>query len=162
MSSRAAGLALAALGVLACVSAAAGAAPASAKPGGGKGGIGKKLVGSFDAPVYVASAPGVKGVFVVEQPGRVVLLRKGKRRTFLDIRGEVLFGGEQGLLSVAFDPDYRDSGLLYAYYVTNGGDIAIEEYRRASSTRADPGSARRVPRKVQAAAATNPIFPRFR
>ena len=144
MRARTARRALAALGLLACLGAAAGAAQAAAKPGGGKGGVGKKLIGRFDSPVYVATAPGVKGVFVVEQPGRIVLLRKGRRRTFLDIRGEVLFGGEQGLLSVAFDPDYRDSGLLYVYYVTNGGDIAIEEYRRASSTRADPGSARRV------------------
>ena len=72
------------------------------------------------------------------------LLRKGKKRTFLDIRGEVLPGGEQGLLSVAFAPDYQQSGLLYVYYVSNAGDLAIEEYRRASATSADRSSARRV------------------
>ena len=54
-----------------------------------------KRVGRFQQPVYVASAPGVKGIFVVEQAGRVMLASKGKRRTFLDIRGEVLAGGEQ-------------------------------------------------------------------
>ena len=72
------------------------------------------------------------------------MLRKGKKRTFLDIRGEVLPGGEQGLLSVAFAPDYQQSGLLYVYYVSNAGDLAIEEYRRASATSADRSSARRV------------------
>ncbi len=118
--------------------------PAGAATGRGKGGIGLKQVGRFDTPVYVGAAPGVKGIFVVEQPGRIVLLRKGRRRTFLDIRGIVRFGGEQGLLSVAFPPDYAQSGLLYVYYVTQSGDLAIEEYHRASSTRADPSSARRV------------------
>ena len=103
-----------------------------------------KRVGRFQQPVYVASAPGVKGIFVVEQAGRVVLASKGKRRTFLDIRGEVLAGGEQGLLSVAFAPDYRSSGLFYAYFTTNGGDIAVNEYRRATPKRADAGSARRI------------------
>jgi len=73
-----------------------------------------------------------------------VLVSKGKRRTFLDIRGEVLEGGEQGLLSVAFAPDYASSGLFYVYFTTNGGDIAINEYRRAAPKQADPGSARRI------------------
>ena len=101
-------------------------------------------IGSFDNPVYVDSAPGVSGVFVVEQPGRIVLVSNGKRSTFLDIRGQVLFGGEQGLLSVAFPADYASSGLFYVYYVTQGGDLAIEEYRRAAPKRADPASARRL------------------
>lgn len=114
-----------------------GAASAEAK-------LGLKRVGRFASPVYVAAAPGVKGIFVVEQAGRVMLVQKGKRRSFLDIRGEVLEGGEQGLLSVAFAPDYEASGLLYVYFTTNGGDIAVEEYRRATPKRADPGSARRI------------------
>jgi glucose/arabinose dehydrogenase len=125
----------------------ADAAPEAGKAtkiGGGKGGVGLKRVGRFRTPTFVTGAPGVKGVFVVEQAGRIRLLRKGKRRTFLDIRGKVLFGGEQGLLSVAFAPNYRTSGFLYVFYVTNGGDLAIEEYRRASAKRAAPGSARRV------------------
>ena len=138
---------LACAAALATGGSAAGAGPAAAtaaKTGSGKGGIGLKRVGRFSQPTYVAAAPGEKGVFVVEQPGRIRLLRKGKKRTFLDIRGEVLPGGEQGLLSVAFAPDYQQSGLLYVYYVNNGGDLAIEEYRRASATSADHSSARRV------------------
>ena len=120
------------------------ACPAAFAAGSGKGGVGLKQVGRFDQPTYVAAAPGEKGVFVVEQPGRIKLLRKGKSKTFLDIRSEVLPGGEQGLLSVAFAPDYQQSGFLYVYYVTNSGDLAIEEYRRASASRADRGSARRL------------------
>ena len=103
-----------------------------------------KRVGRFNAPVFATSAPGSSGLFVVEQAGRIRVLNKGKKRTFLDIRGKVLFGGEQGLLSVAFPADYAASGLLYVYYVTDGGDLAIEEYRAAGRFKADPGSARRV------------------
>ena len=133
---RIAALAAAAVALLAC--------PSAFAAGSGKGGIGLKKVGRFEQPTYVAKAPGEKGVFVVEQPGRVRLLRKGKKKTFLDIRGQVLSGGEQGLLSIAFPSDYQQSGFLYVFYVANSGDLAIEEYRRASATKADAGSARRV------------------
>ncbi len=120
------------------------ASEAAAKSGSGRGGVKLNRIGSFDNPVYVDAAPGVNGVFVVEQPGRIVLVANGKRSTFLDIRGQVQFGGEQGLLSVAFPNDYASSGLFYVYYVTQGGDLAIEEYRRAAPKRADPASARRL------------------
>ncbi|HEX2359456.1 MAG TPA: PQQ-dependent sugar dehydrogenase [Solirubrobacterales bacterium] len=121
--------------ILVCV-AGLGAATADAK-------LKLKRVGRFEAPVYVAAAPGSEGLFVVEQAGRIMLVQKGKR-AFLDIRGQVLSGGEQGLLSVAFPSNYVQSGLFYVYYVTQGGDLAIEEYRRATGKRADPGSARRL------------------
>ena len=103
-----------------------------------------KSVGRFSSPVYATSAPGTPGLFVVEQAGRIRVLNKGKKKTFLDIRGSVLFGGEQGLLSVAFPPDYATSGVFYVYYVTNGGDLAIEEYSRKGRFKAVRGSARRV------------------
>ncbi len=118
------------------------ATDAMAKSGSGRGGVKLNRIGKFDNPVYVDSAPGVAGVFVVEQPGRIVLVSNGKKSTFLDIRGKVLFGGEQGLLSVAFPSDYATSGLFYVYYVNQGGDLAIEEYRRAAPKRADPASGR--------------------
>lgn len=118
---------------------------AAAKAGSGKpGGMKLKSVGRFQAPVYVTAAPGVKGVYVVEQPGRIRFVAKGKRRTFLNIRDRVLFGGEQGLLSVAFPRNHARSGLFYVYYVTKGGDLAIEQYRRKSAKRAKRSSARRI------------------
>jgi glucose/arabinose dehydrogenase len=112
-----------------------------------KGGVGLKQIGQFDQPVYVTGAPGYpKLLFVVEQPGRVVVLNGGKRlpRPFLDLRGEVEYGGEQGLLSIAFPPDYRQSGSFYVYYNDNAGDIRIDEFKRAGATRAASGSRRQV------------------
>jgi glucose/arabinose dehydrogenase len=56
----------------------------------------------------------------------------------------VTAGGEQGLLSVAFPPEYAQSGLFYVYYTEKSGSEAIWEYHRASEDRADPNSARLV------------------
>ena len=130
-------LAIATIGALALLGLAALPVAAEAK-------VKLKRVGRFSAPVYATSAPGAPGLYVVEQAGRIRVLSKGKKKTFLDIRGQVLFGGEQGLLSVAFPPDHAASGLFYVYYVTSGGDLAIEEYRRAGKFKADRSSARRV------------------
>src|SRR5436190_4125415 len=76
-------------------------------------------VGRFGSPVYVTAPPGDSSrLFVVEQGGRIQVLRNGRRqaRPFLDVSSEVRSGGEQGLLSMAFAPDYAASGLFYVNY----------------------------------------------
>jgi glucose/arabinose dehydrogenase len=106
-----------------------------------------KRIGRFDAPVYVTSPPGgARRVFVVEQPGTIRIVKQGRKlgTPFLDIRDRVRSGGEQGLLSMAFAPDYAESGLFYVDYTDNNGDSRIVEYQRASKNRADPGSAREL------------------
>ena len=106
-----------------------------------------KQIGRFENPVYVAGAPGYpRLLFVVEQPGRILVLKSGRQLTkpFLDIRAKVAYEGERGLLSVAFPPDYEESGDFYVYYVNQAGSIEIDEYHRASPTRAAPGSRRTV------------------
>jgi glucose/arabinose dehydrogenase len=116
-----------------------------ARPGGP--GIALKRIGSFAEPVYVTGAPGLtKLLFVVEREGRILVLRKGRRlgRPFLDISGRVSVDGERGLLSVAFPPDYRESGRFYVYYTDNGGNIRIDEFHRRSQTRAAFASRRPV------------------
>jgi glucose/arabinose dehydrogenase len=104
-------------------------------------------IGDFSSPLYVTAPPNDRRrVFVVEQAGRIVVLRGGRRlaQPFLDIRSKVTAGGEQGLLSMAFAPDYAQTGRFYVYYTERSGQEAIWEYRRASDDRADPGSARLV------------------
>jgi glucose/arabinose dehydrogenase len=138
--------ALLALGLPACGSASQSGSPGTAARA--KAGVGLKKVGDFDHPVYVAGAPGFpKLLFVVEQPGRVVVLSGGKRlaRPFLDLRAAVGYdGGERGLLSIAFPSDYRQSRRFYAYYNDSAGNIRVDEFKRDSATRAAPGSQRRV------------------
>ncbi len=102
---------------------------------------------NFDRPVEVKSAPGFRRLmFVVEQPGRVMVIRRGKkvRRPFLDIRSVVEYGGEMGLLSIAFPGDYRKSGRFYVYYSARNGDIVVDERRRRSALRASSSFRRQV------------------
>ena len=104
-------------------------------------------IGRFDQPLYVTSPPGdTRRQFVVEQGGRIFVIRGGRRldRPFLDIRGQVLSGGEQGLLSLAFAPDYATSRRFYVYFTGRDGRQNVVEYRAASADSADPGSARLV------------------
>jgi glucose/arabinose dehydrogenase len=104
--------------------------------------------GSYSLPTYITGPPGdVSRLFVVEQAGRIRLVHNGKAQgtPFLDITSLVLDGGERGLLSMAFAPDYATSGKFYVYFTDNGGDIRIEEYRRSSDpNRADPATRRLV------------------
>jgi glucose/arabinose dehydrogenase len=106
-------------------------------------------VASFDAPMY-ADDDGVHAnlLFVVEQDGLIKVVSDGEKldEPFLDIADEVRSGGEQGLLSVAFPPNYASSRLFYVYYVTNGGDIRIDQFRArpGNPARANPASRARV------------------
>jgi glucose/arabinose dehydrogenase len=128
-------------------------APSTASDDGGSPavsaarGVRLKKVASFSSPVYLTSPPGDRRrQFVVEQDGRVMVVRDGKKlgTPFLDIRGQVTSGGEQGLLSIAFPPDYASSGLFYVYFTDKQQQQRIVEYRRKDADHADPGSARLV------------------
>jgi glucose/arabinose dehydrogenase len=84
----------------------------------------------FDAPVLLTYAPGEpKTVYVVEQPGRVLRLRNGRRTVFLDIRDDVAYAGEQGLLGLAFDPGYSRNRRLYVAYTSDSGRNTVVRYR---------------------------------
>ena len=110
-------------------------------------GVRLKRIGRFDSPVFVTAPPGDRRrVFVVEQGGRVRVMVGGRLRAkpFLDIRGQVTAGGEQGLLGLAFAPDYKTSGRFYVYFTDRSQDQRVVEYKRASGERADAGSARLV------------------
>ena len=104
-----------------------------------------KRIGRFHSPVYVTVAPDVSGLFVVEQPGRVRLVQGKRRRTFLNIAGQVISGGEQGLLSIAFPPDFASSRLFYAYFTNRAGDNEVDEFKATpDGTGVLPGSQRQV------------------
>ncbi len=102
-------------------------------------------VGSFDSPVYVTSPPGdTSRLFVVEQGGKIRVVKGGKTlaKPFLDVTSLITSGGERGLLSMAFAPDYKSSGLFYVYYTNKDGNEQVVEYKRSTDDVADPGSAR--------------------
>jgi glucose/arabinose dehydrogenase len=129
---------------------AAGGAAAVPKTPAGSSGVRLVRVGTFTQPLYATSPPGdTRRLMVVEQRGRIMVVRDGRKlgTPFLDIRSRVLYGGEQGLLSVAFPPDYARTRRFYVYYTAkNGTTNRIVEFRRSRSNpdRADPSSARTV------------------
>jgi glucose/arabinose dehydrogenase len=113
--------------------------------GDGDGGVALEKLGDFDQPVYVTQpASGDGALFVVEQCGRIVRVDGGRSETFLDVSDLITCGGEQGLLSMAFAPDYERSGLLYLNYTSTDGSSRTVEYERANDSAADPDSAREL------------------
>jgi glucose/arabinose dehydrogenase len=86
---------------------------------------------SFTSPVLLTHAPGeATRFYVVEQSGRVIrFVRSGKRSVFLDITRNVNFGGERGLLGLAFHPGYRKNRLFYVAYTSTGGQNVVARYR---------------------------------
>jgi glucose/arabinose dehydrogenase len=110
--------------------------------------LGLRRIGSFSSPVYVTAPPGdARRLFVVEQEGVIRVVRDGRKLStpFLDIRDRVQCCGEQGLLSMAFAPDYARTGRFYVYYSSNGGSRErVEAFRRSTPDRARPASRRLV------------------
>jgi glucose/arabinose dehydrogenase len=92
------------------------------------------VAGGFDKPVYVTSAPGdPTTLYVVEQPGTIKIVKNGSvTGTFLDLRGHVTTGEEQGLLSVAFHPQYTTNHRFYVDYTDTRGDTHVVEYRSSN------------------------------
>jgi Glucose / Sorbosone dehydrogenase len=117
--------------------------------GDGNGGFSLTPIGSFDEPTDIVQAPGKKNrklLFVVEQDGRIQVLRKGVPQPFVDISGRVMNAGEQGLLSIAFHPRYERNRRFYVYYTNPNGDNEVVEFKRSkrSRLRASAASARLV------------------
>ncbi len=104
----------------------------------------------FRQPVLLIAAPGATGTFVVDQPGVVWSLDEGGPSVFLDISADVSFGGEQGLLGMAFHPEYAANGLFYIHYSGRNGDTVIEQVVAPGGV-ADPASRTEVLRVDQPA-----------
>jgi glucose/arabinose dehydrogenase len=97
-------------------------------------------------------------LFVVDQPGTISVIHDdGQVATFLDLRDLVTFGGEQGLLGLAFHPRYPDDPRFFVHYSDRSGTNVLAEYRVSPDDpdRADPGSARTVLEVSQPAANHN-------
>lgn len=106
-----------------------------------------RSVGSFDQPTFITYAPGTPGfLYVVEQSGAVRVIDHGvKRQTpFLNLSGRISCCGEEGLLSLAFDPKFTTNHLVYASYTNDSGSIEVDEFHAPSARRVNPFSRRRV------------------
>jgi len=113
-------------------------------------GAGLRLVeaaSGFDQPVYVTAPAGDPRLFVVEQTGKIRIVSGGAvlPNPFLDISAKITAGGERGLLSMAFHPNYAQNGWFYVDYTDTGGDTRVERYRVSANVNvADPASGQTV------------------
>jgi glucose/arabinose dehydrogenase len=96
------------------------------------------VASGLSSPLFVTHAGDGSGrLFIVQQTGIVKQLKDGVLSNYLDIHSKTKCGtggpcGEQGLLSIAFHPDFETNGLLYVSYTqtgTNPGTNVIEEYK---------------------------------
>jgi glucose/arabinose dehydrogenase len=102
-----------------------------------------ELKGSgFQSPVDIKNA-GDDRLFIVEQSGKIKILNTDgtvPSPAFLDVSSLISTGGERGLLSVAFPPDYVINGEFYIYYTAINGSSTIARYSvsNTDSNIADP------------------------
>jgi uncharacterized repeat protein (TIGR01451 family) len=96
--------------------------------------VNEVISSGFDSPVQLTHAgDGSNRLFVVEQDGRIRIINSPVITPFLDITNIVQSGGEEGLLGLAFHPNYETNGFFYVYYNNNDGDIAIVRYSVSSN-----------------------------
>ncbi len=97
-------------------------------------------------PLYLTAPPGdTNRFFVVEKGGAIRIIKNGALLPlpFLDLTAQVSTGGEQGLLGLAFDPQYAANGRFYVNYTDTAGDTVVARYRVSSDPeRADPNADR--------------------
>jgi len=97
----------------------------------------------FSNPVNIKHA-GDDRLFVVERGGVIKIVNSDgsvNATPFLDIDPRVTNnGGEQGLLALAFHPDYVTNGFFYVNYIDNDGDTVISRFTRSTFTTADENS----------------------
>lgn len=91
----------------------------------------RQVASGLERPVHLTAPAGDDRVFIVEQVGRIRILSAGRIRptAYLDITDRVGAGGERGLLSVAFHPDFAQNGYLYVNYTDLAGDTRVERYQ---------------------------------
>jgi glucose/arabinose dehydrogenase len=105
----------------------------------------KEFASGFTRPIDIAHC-GDSRLFIVEQGGFIKLVDStGKRLPdpFLDIDTRVNSGGdEQGLLGLAFHPNYKQNGFFFVNYIKSDGDTRVARFKvsAADPNKADPES----------------------
>ena len=102
----------------------------------------------LEQPVFLTvPGSGSGDLIVVEQPGRIRTIRQQQLhpQPFLDITEKVFFGGERGLLGLAFHPDFPSNGRLFVNYTrTPDGATVIAEYQGTNSRLPAPSVSERI------------------
>ncbi len=98
------------------------------------------IASGLQAPVFITHAGDNSGrLFVLEQPGRIRVIKQGMLLStpYLDITSLVLYGGERGLLGLAFHPNYKQNGTFYVNYTRQTDGATVIARYRVSATNPD-------------------------
>jgi glucose/arabinose dehydrogenase len=106
------------------------------------------LAGGFNPVTFVTNAGDGSGrLFVVEQRGVIWTIdpaNPSTRTKFFDIAARVRSGDEQGLLGLAFHPDFENNGRFFLDYTNLGGDMVISEFAVDANGLGDTNSERNL------------------
>ncbi len=96
-----------------------------------------QVASNLDRPVDIEQPPdGTTRLFFVLQGGKIVI-HNGTTvlaTPYLNISSSVSCCGEEGLLSLAFHPNYSTNGFFYIYYVNTSGNLVLARYKVSSNT----------------------------
>ena len=96
-----------------------------------------EMISGINRPIGLTSAGDSSGrLFIIEQRGRILIYDDGGLldTPFLDIRGRVgSNGSEQGLLGLAFHPEFESNGLFFVNYTNNNGNTVVSRFEVSSN-----------------------------
>jgi glucose/arabinose dehydrogenase len=121
-------------------------------PATGSGARLQEVVTGLSAPLYLTAPPGDPRLFIVEKTGAIRIVKDGLLlpEAFLDLSSEVSNGGEQGLLGLAFYPDYATTRRFIVHYTDVAGNTVLSRFQTSDDPdRADPASGQIILTQVQ-------------
>ena len=113
------------------------------EPPTGSGARLQEVVTGLSAPLYLTAPPGDPRLFIVEKTGAIRIVKDGLLlpTAFLDLSSLVSNGGEQGLLGLAFDPDYATTRRFIVHYTDAAGNTVVSRFQASDDPdHADPAS----------------------
>jgi glucose/arabinose dehydrogenase len=103
----------------------------------------EQVVAGLSSPLYLTAPPADARLFIVEKTGGIRIVKEGAllEAPFLDLSAKVSNGSEQGLLGLAFDPEYATNGRFVVHYTDLAGNTVLSRLQvSADPDRADPAS----------------------
>ncbi|KCZ89898.1 cadherin domain-containing protein [Hyphomonas hirschiana VP5] len=107
---------------------------------GGAAGMALARVGTgFSLPLFLEGIPGTDRVVVLEKGGRARVLNPDSGAIegvdFIDLTGDVATAGEQGLVGIAFSPNFTTDRTVFVNLTNNSGNTEIRKYQTYTSNR---------------------------
>lgn len=94
---------------------------------------------------FVNAGDGTGRIFIVQQGGTIRVYNSSYvlLGDFLTVTG-ISTGGERGLLSMAFDPDYSSTGFFWVYYTNSAGNLEIARYHVSANPNVADAASKQV------------------